>query len=512
MRFYLTTSIPYVNADPHIGFTLELVQGDALARWRRQKGDEVRFLTGTDENALKNVQAAEAAGRPVADFVAERAERFRELTRVMNISNDDFIRTTEERHVRGAQAFWRALNPGDLYRKEYSGWYCVGCESFITEKDLVNGLCSTHQRKPELITENNYFFRLSKYQDQLLKLVESGKLAIAPDFRKNEVLQFIRQGLEDISISRSEARARNWGVRVPGDESQVMYVWTDALTNYITSLGYGDDARGPQTIFPRPRAGQPERTNPSEKSLASARSGESLFEKWWQEAEVTHMVGKDITRFHAVYWPAFLLSAGLPLPKRILVHGFITSGGQKMSKSLGNVVSPFDYVQEFSADSLRYYLLREIPTLDDGDFTREKFLARYNADLANGLGNLVQRVTAMMQKYNVGAYSNTLVQGELAQKVDSCMSKYQIDQALVAIWETIAACDKRIDESKPWAMAKDESKKDDLAMLLSRLIADIRDIGETLQPFMPATAESILGIVNVEKISPPETPLFPRKS
>jgi len=479
-RFYITTSIPYVNADPHIGFTLELMQGDALARWHRQQGHEVRFHTGTDENALKNVQAAESAGTPVGDFVAAHAERFRDLCKVMNASNDDFIRTTEARHVEGARAFWQALDPQDLYRKEYAGWYCVGCESFVTEKDLVNGECAIHKKKPEQVTENNYFFRLSKYQDQLLALIESGKLAIIPDFRKNEVLQFIRQGLEDISISRSEARARNWGVRVPGDETQVMYVWTDALTNYITSLGYGSE-------------------------------DETLFQQWWTDADTTNMVGKDITRFHAVYWPAFLLSAKLPIPKRVFVHGFITSGGQKMSKSLGNTVSPFAYGEEFGVDALRYYLLREIPTLDDGDFTRAQFLARYHADLANGLGNLVQRVTAMVEKYLAGEVARVAGKEELIKKVDTCMGRFRIDEALAVIWEAIGDCDKQIEVQKPWAMAKDPAQQNNLMVLLSTLVAEIQAIGEALKPFIPQTAERILEVVNAKKITPPEKPLFPRK-
>ena len=367
-KFYITTAIPYVNSRPHIGFALEVVQTDVIARYQRQQGDDVRFLTGTDENALKNVQAAEEAGHPVKEFVAGNAELFQKLLTTLNISNDDFIRTSaEDRHIKGAQKFWAACKPEDIYKKKYRGLYCVGCEEFKLEKDLVNGECPEHPgKKLEEVEEENYFFKLSNYQDKLLEIIKSGEIAIIPDGRRNETLAFIESGLEDFSISRSRERAKNWGVEVPGDLSQVMYVWFDALSNYITALGYADDSE--------------------------------MFEEYWQKGETLHVIGKGINRFHAIYWPAMLLSAGVALPKKIFIHGYVTANGQKMSKSIGNVIDPFEVVEKYGIDPVRYYLLREIPSTEDGDFSYEKFEERYNGELANGIGNLVARVATLGER------------------------------------------------------------------------------------------------------------------
>src|SRR3989344_3486201 len=297
-KFFISTAIPYVNSDPHVGFAMELIQADVIARYQRLKGDDVFFMTGTDENALKNVQAAERANIPVREFIDKHAERFIDLTKAINLSNDDFIRTTEERHVKGAQKFWQAcMNAGDIYKKNYKGLYCIGCEEFKTEKDLVEGKCPEHGIKPETVQEENYFFKLSKYEKDLLKLIESGELIIVPETRRNETLQFIRQGLKDFSISRSKTRAKNWGIPVPGDDSQIMYVWFDALTCYINSLGYADD--------------------------------DARFKEYWTNGSTAHLVGKGITRFHAIYWPAMLLSAGVALPEEVFFHGFLVVGGGK---------------------------------------------------------------------------------------------------------------------------------------------------------------------------------------
>src|SRR5579859_3966909 len=351
-HWYVTTAIPYVNAQPHIGFALEIVLTDALARYHRLSGQHVRFLTGTDENSLKNVQAAEREGIPTRELVERNAAQFAGLREPLNLSFDQFIRTSSDpAHLAGVQKLWNAAaERGDIYKRTYHGLYCVGCEQFYTEDELVDGLCPEHFTKPDVVEEENYFFRLSRYQDQLLDLIESDTLRIEPRTRRNEVLSFLRMGLEDFSISRSVARAHGWGVPVPGDPDQVMYVWFDALGNYITALGYADE--GP------------------------------LYQEYWiNNPNRVHVIGKGIIRFHAVYWPAMLLSAGVALPTTIFVHGYVTVGGEKISKSLGNVIDPVEIANQYGTDALRYYLLREIPATDDGDFTLERFIRAYNVDL-----------------------------------------------------------------------------------------------------------------------------------
>jgi methionyl-tRNA synthetase len=354
-NYYLSTAIPYANAAPHIGYALEALYADAMARYQRLLGHEVFFLIGTDEHGQKMWRTAQEAGRPVGEYAAEKSALFQELADEYNITNDDFIRTTEARHMKGAQAFWAAcLENGDIYKKQYVGLYCVGCEGFKTEKDLVEGKCPDHNRLPEEISEENYFFRLSKYQEPLQFLFDKNKEFVVPESRFNEMKNLLKNGLEDVSISRSVEKL-TWGIPVPGDESQVMYVWFDALTNYITALGYGS-------------------------------GNEEKFKKFWPG---THIVGKEINRFHSLLWPAMLMSAQLDVPKQIAVHGWITVDGQKMSKSVGNVINPLELVQEFPLEAVRYFLLREIPFDNDGDYTRQKFMDRYVGDLANGIGNLI---------------------------------------------------------------------------------------------------------------------------
>src|SRR3990170_2979894 len=434
-RFYVTTAIPYVNAAPHIGFALEIVQADVIARYHRLIGDDTFFLTGTDENALKNVQSAEKAGVPVKKFVDRNSQRFEDLKGALNLSFDDFIRTTEERHVKGAQKLWQACDPDDIYKKGYRGLYCIGCEQFYTEKELVEGKCPEHGTVPETVEEENYFFKLSGYQEQLIKLIESDELKIIPATRKNEVLSFIKGGLEDFSISRSNKRAKGWGVPVPGDESQVAFVWFDALSNYINALGYAND-------------------------------GEKFKKYWLENPNRTHVIGKGIIRFHAVYWPAMLLSAGISLPTEIFVHGYLTVDGQKISKSLGNVIDPFALVEKYGTDPVRYYLLAKFSPFEDGDFSEAKLKETYNGDLANGLGNLVSRITKLAEGKEFKIQEGKL---EIDEKYRKAFQNYRFDEALGAVWQGISFLDGYINKEKPWE--KEGAARDkDLQLLISHLL------------------------------------------
>ncbi len=476
-KFFITTAIPYVNAKPHIGFALELVQTDAVARWHRLNNDEVWFLTGTDENALKNVQAAEQAGQATADFVTDMSQKFKQLGGVLNISNDDFIRTTEDRHVRGAKKLWSACKEEDIYRKSYTGQYCVGCEQFYTESELVNGLCPEHKVQPEQVAEENYFFKLSNYQIKLEQLITSGELRIIPESRKNEMLAFIRRGLEDFSVSRSIKRAKGWGVTVPGDDSQVMYVWFDALSNYITALDYADN-------------------------------GDKYQQFWLNNQRRVHVIGKGISRFHCIYWPAMLLSAGVPLPTEIFIHGYITVEGEKISKSLGNTVDPVELVERYGTDPVRYYLLREISAYEDGDYSEEKFLQRYHSDLANGLGNTLSRVTNMIASYSEGrVVKQNKVELDVEQ-IAKAMADWRFDVALTNIMAWVKLVDGEVEQTKPWQLAK-ESQTEELNKLLSRWHSILLQVGESLAPFIPATSQKIATILSAEKITKAE-PLFPR--
>lgn len=465
-KYFISTAVPYVNSDPHIGFALELIQADVLARYQRLIEKDVFFVTGTDENALKNVQSAEKAGVEIKNFVAQNAEKFKKLTEVLNISKNDFIRTTEERHVKGAQKFWKACKPEVIYKKGYKGLYCVGCEEFKTQKDLIEGVCPEHRTKPEEIEEENYFFKLSKYENQLLKLIESDELKITPSSRKNEILEFIRGGLEDFSISRSRERAKNWGISVPGDDNQLIYVWFDALTCYINVLGYADD--------------------------------DAKFKVYWEKGRVAHLVGKGITRFHAIYWPAMLLSAGLALPKEIFIHGYVTVDGEKISKSIGNVVDPFKVVEKYGVDVVRYFLLREIPSGEDGDFSYKKLEDRYNGDLANGLGNLVQRTVTLIENNLAGEliYKPNLIEKEVKEKTEELFKKYvgNIDnfllhEALGRTWDLVGFANKYIDDEKPWVAAKGDPA--DFLKIMNNAVFILYNIAWMLVPFMPETADKI---------------------
>jgi methionyl-tRNA synthetase len=477
-RWYVSTTIPYVNANPHIGHALEYVLTDALARYHRCSGEDVFFLTGTDENALTNVQSAERLGVPIAELVERNSARFRTLAETLETSFDDFIRTSADpRHTPGVHKLWNACaRSGDIYKRHYHGLYCVRCELFYREDELADGLCPIHHIPPEEVEEENYFFRLSRYADQLEQLIASDTLRIVPEARKNEVLSFIRRGLEDFSISRSRERAHGWGIPVPGDPSQVIYVWYDALGNYITALGYAND--GP------------------------------LYQRYWQEnPHRIHVLGKDVIRFHAVYWPAMLLSAQVPLPTTVLVHGFITSGGQKMSKSLGNVIDPAQVAADYGVEALRYFLLREISPFSDSDFTLERFLRTCNTDLADQLGNLLNRTINMLQRYTESAVPRfnpptAAEQPLIAQAralpglVDAAVRAYCSNEALAAIWELVGTANRYVAETEPWSLAKarqagNQEAARRLDTVLYTLAETLRLMAHLLVPFLPETAAKI---------------------
>ncbi|MFH2085270.1 MAG: methionine--tRNA ligase [bacterium] len=468
-KFFLTTAIPYVNANPHCGHALEYVMADVIHRYHETVGDEVFFVSGADENALKNVQAAEKVGMEPDVFLDKYAKVFQDFYKLLEADLDEFRRGTDQvQHWPGVQELWKLTDKnGDIYKKKYKGLYCVGCESFKTKDDLVDGKCPDHNKEPEVVEEENYFFRLSKYQDKLIKLIESDTLKIEPEKCKREVLSFIILGLEDFSISRSNQRARGIGVPVPGDDSQKMYVWFDALNIYQTAVGWGYDQK--------------------------------LYKKWWP-ADL-HVIGKDIIRFHAVYWPAMLMSAKLQLPKSLLVHGFITSGGKKMSKSIGNVVDPYAIIKKFGVEAFRYYLLSQIPTQDDGDLTEGRMNTVYVADLQNGLGNLVSRVAAMASGMSI-AESNR--QREITLDVGVAIKLYRFDIAMGRIWDKIKKADQFVSEQKVWELKGKEKEG-----ALVKLVGDVRQIAVDLSPFMPETAEKISKQFGGEKIVK-SAPLFPR--
>lgn len=476
-KYYITTAIPYVNAKPHIGFALELVQSDVMARHQRIAGLDTYFLTGVDENSLKNVRAAEAAHLTTQQLCDQNSQLFQDLVKQLNISVDQFVRTSSAQHYTGAQALWSACRAEDIYTKTYQGLYCVGCEAYYSGTELIDGKCPEHHILPEEFEEENYFFRLSAYQATLKRLIEGGDIQIYPKFRKNEVLSFISMGLEDFSISRSRARAKQWGVPVPGDDGQVMYVWFDALSNYLTALGYG-----------------------------SAHT--ELFQRYWP-ADI-HVIGKGISRFHAVYWPAMLLSAGLPLPKSIFIHGYVSVNGQKMSKSLNNVVDPFSLIHSYGADAVRYYLLREIPPAEDGDFSEEKFVERYNADLANDLGNLVSRVSTMVERYVAGVVSAVaLPEPDYSlEDVSRLLSQYRFNEALEQIWKIIRLANKLVDDEKPWELYS-KSNLDKLNVVLAQLVVMVQDVALALEPFLPQTAKTIQDHFNQPQLTKLPA-LFPR--
>jgi methionyl-tRNA synthetase len=500
-RIYLSTTIPYVNARPHLGFALELVQADALARHYRRRGDQVRFQTGTDDNSLKNVLAARAEGVPVHDLVRRNAAAFAALREPLALGYDDFIQTSSDpRHLAGVRRLWRACaDRGDLYLQEYQGLYCVGCEQFYREAELAAGRCPEHGTKPEPVSERNWFFRLSRYAGPLHDLIGSGRLRVEPSGRRNEVLAFIASGLEDFSISRSTRRALGWGIPVPGDPSQVMYVWWDALGNYISALGYG--------------------------------TGGEDYRRWWAGADRRlHLVGKGVLRFHAVYWPAMLLSAGQPPPTGILVHDYLTTDGHKISKSGGGTPDPAALAGEFGTDAVRWWLLREVPRAGDADFTVARLIARANADLAGGLGNLVSRTVVMVHRYRAGVVpagggpprdpaARLLADAceRAPSRICAAIDAYDLRAATAAAWDIVDAANRYIEQSSPWQLARAEHNDPvataRLDATLALLVHACRCLADQLAPFIPATAAKVAAqctpLDPAGRLPGPE-PVFPR--
>ncbi len=476
MNYFITTSIPYVNGEPHLGHALEFVMADALARAARAKNNTVLFSTGTDEHGGKIAEKAEELKISPKEFSDQMSQKFRDLAKALNISNDRFIRTTDAGHEQRAQLIWQALEK-DIYKAKYTGWYCTGDEAFFAEAVVKanNGVCPNHNRKYEKIEEENYFFKLSAYGPKVQAAIDSGAFRIVPAAKKHEILQVFKDGLEDISISRPKDKLA-WGVPVPGDDTQVMYVWFEALMNYITVLGYPEHAD---------------------------------FKKFWP-ANV-QVIGKDILRFHAAIWPGMLLALGLPLPKTLYVHGFINAeGGVKMSKSLGNSVSPDAIIKEYGADAFRYYLLRHIPSYEDGDFSHDRLLAAYNNELGNELGNAVQRTAAMITQYQDGIIGKSPEaehdQAQYWEAIENC----HFDRALDEVWEQVRGLNQYIDEQKPWAIQK-TGDKDHLTEVLAYQVGCLLEVAEMLSPFMPETAQKIRYVFEEGIIRPTKTTLFPRK-
>ena len=465
---YITTAIPYVNGEPHIGHAIDYCLADVCARYFRLLGDEVKFQAGTDEHGGKIFQKAKELNTPTKDYVDQNAAKFQDFIKTLNVSYTDFIRTTDENHKKRVQGIWQKLSPY-IYKAKYEGWYCAGCERFITEKEYNenHGECSDHQKPYEKLAEENYYFKLSHFKPQIKAAIESDEFLILPDFRKKAILKLLEDS-PDVSISRPVSQL-TWGVPVPDDDTQTMYVWIDALSNYITILGYPDQD----------------------------------ISDWWPAA--AQFVGSDILRFHAIIWPAMLLGLDLPLPKALVSHGMILANGQKMSKSIGNVVDPIEVIEKYGINAFRYYFLRHIDTFADSDFTWEKFENSYNNELANDLGNLVQRLATLANKNNIKAPKLEL---KLPKKYQELMDSFEFSKAFDYTWGLLQDLNRQIDEAKPWQLAKNGQTKE-LAECLSGLISDLLIATHLLKPFLPDASEEISQIFNGD-ITPPKTPLFPK--
>ncbi|PIT94759.1 methionine--tRNA ligase [Candidatus Falkowbacteria bacterium CG10_big_fil_rev_8_21_14_0_10_39_9] len=472
-KFYITTTLPYINAEPHIGFAAEIIRADAIARFQRLIGKEVFFNTGTDEHGLKIWRKAQEAKMDIQDYCDSLAVKFNDLKSTLNLSFDNFIRTTDTHHLSATQEFWnRCLAKGDIYKKNYQVKYCVGCELEKTESELINGRCQFHPDKDlEIIEEENYFFRFSAYQKPLLDLYNNNPDIVIPHHRFTEIKNFVASGLQDFSISRLKAKMP-WGVEVPGDPEQVMYVWFDALVNYISCLGWPED--------------------------------EAQFKAFWPGVQVC---GKDNLRQQTAMWQAMLLSAGLPNSKQVLIFGFITNNGQKMSKSLGNVVDPFSLVEKFGIDAVRYYFLREIQAFEDSDFSEENLAKLYNADLANGLGNLAARTSNLLEKNEIKLELTLNSDEDLAKAFINNMSEYSFSESLRTLWDKVKASDEFLSQTTPWKL----EGKEEIKTILKPVAQNILNIAYWLEPFMPETAKKIKDQFSAAQITKGDV-LFPRLS
>jgi methionyl-tRNA synthetase len=473
-NYFVTSSIPYINGEPHVGHTYEFLVADVMARYARQQGKQVIFSTGTDEHGSKVEQKAKAQGKDPKQYADEISAKWREILPTLNISADRFIRTTDQGHEQRAGLIWKALAQ-HIYKGKYSGWYCSGCEEFVAEAlaKRHNGSCPTHQKPYEKIEEENYFFKLSAFSGQIKDAINTGKYQILPKTRRNEMLALFGGGLEDTSISRPKDKV-SWGIPVPGDESQVMYVWFEALMNYITVLGY------------------PEHED---------------FRNFWPAN--LHVIGKDINKFHALIWPGILLGLGISLPKKLYVHGFVNIDNQKISKSLGNVIHPAEAVDRHGVDALRYYILRHVPSYVDGDFTWELLTAAYNGELANELGNAVSRTAAMIVKYQSGAIGDIPSSKHDTAEYEKALENCRCDQALDVIWRQIKGLNQFIDEEKPWEIAKG-GDKEHLKDVLSTVAGDLLEIAGLLEPFLPDTSAKIKQVFESGVVQSLDQPLFPR--
>ena len=498
MSFYVTTPIYYVNSTPHVGNAYTTIAADVVARHRRQRGEETFFLTGTDEHGSNIPRVAEEAGLELREFVDRNAAAFQEMTVRVNASNDFFIRTTDDRHKARVQEFLqRIYDRGEIFEGVYAGLYCTRCESFYTEAELVEGLCPQHGIPPEFVEEKNYFFRLSAYQERLLRLYDDRPDVVLPRFRYNEARSFIERGLDDISVSRASQR---WGVEVPWDTSQVVYVWVDALINYWSALAF-------------------------------AKPGEDLRPRFWPE--VRHLLGKDILKFHCVIWPALLLAAGLEVPKQLFVHGYLLLDERKIAKSTGNVIDPLDLIDVYGVDPLRFYLFRVATFGQDGSISVEGLHERYERELGNDLGNLLSRTTAMIARYRDGSLRTADVSGELAgaferghREIAGRLDEFDLTGALELVWELVRTLNRRVEDVAPWELAKDDSRADELDRALYELADGLRAVAVALAAYVPDTSERILaalrqplefawdgvaagGAIAVDGIEP-APPLFPR--
>ncbi|MFH1171789.1 MAG: methionine--tRNA ligase [bacterium] len=492
--FYITTPIYYVNDRPHIGHAYTTIAADVTARWHRLKGDDVFFLTGTDEHGAKVAESAAKAGVDPKAFADKNSEAYKEVFHRLQLSYDFFIRTTDSAHARQVGAFLEKLKAnGAIYEGEYRGLYCTGCENFITEKELVDGKCPIHKTVPASIAERNYFFKLKEYLSEVERRIQNNEIVIEPETRRQEALGLLKQGLDDFSISREKVA---WGIPFPFDKNQTVYVWVEALQNYLTAIGYSDDRK--------------------------------KFEKYWPH--VTHLMAKDILKFHAIFWPALLLAAGEEPPKRLFIHGFFTVNGEKMSKSLGNVLEPNALVDQFGSDGARYLLLTQFPFGDDGDVQAGRFIEKYNADLANGLGNCASRILTMLQKFSGGEVPSAVVSAETQERIttarteiEQSLSSFAFERALQVLWALLAFADGMIDREKPWVLAKEKSEK--LPQVLTDVVTILANVALLVAPFLPDAAEKLraaLGLsaqwsYEVVLLPPgraiaPIAPLFPRLS